>query len=46
MSKKRFVAPKLEIIHLEPTDVLTTSSGSFDGEWVPIEFSNNDDFLM
>ena len=46
MSKKRFEAPQLEIIYLEPTDVLTTSTGAFDGEWVPIEFGNNDDFLM
>ena len=46
MSKKKFVAPIAEIIYLSPTDVLTTSTGAFDGEWVPLDFSNNDDALI
>lgn len=46
MSKKRFEAQQLEIIYLEATDVLTTSTDAFDGEWVPIGSGNNDDLLM
>ncbi len=41
MSKKKFEAPKAEIFYIEATDVLTTSTDSFDGAWVPIGASDN-----
>lgn len=43
MSKKKFEAPKLEIIQLEAADILTTSADAFDGEWVPIGASDNEE---
>ena len=36
MRKKKFEAPIAEIVYIEVADVLTTSSESFDGEWVTI----------
>ncbi|MBR2466565.1 MAG: hypothetical protein IKB38_06520 [Clostridia bacterium] len=36
MSKKKFESPKVEIIRLDATDILTSSTDPFDGEWVPI----------
>ena len=36
MSKKKFEAPIAEIIYLNQADIITTSTESFDGEWVPI----------
>ena len=32
MSKKKFEAPIAEIIYLDAGDILTTSTGAFDGE--------------
>ena len=34
MRKEKYVEPKMEIIKLETADIITTSTGEFDGEWV------------
>lgn len=36
MKKANYVEPKMDIITLQITDILTTSTDAFDGEWVPI----------
>ena len=46
MSKKKFEAPIAEIIHLSSADILTTSTDPFDGEWVPIGRSIEDDIVF
>lgn len=49
MSKKIFESPKMEIIRLHTADIITTSTNAFDGEWVPIGASDNEennDFLI
>ena len=42
MRKKNFEAPIAEIIYLSSADIITTSTESFDGEWVPIGGNSND----
>ena len=46
MSKKKFEAPTAEIIFLSSADIITTSTESFDGEWVPIGRSIEDDIVF
>lgn len=36
MRKKKFEAPIAEIIYFDESDILTASTDSFEGEWVPI----------
>ena len=37
MSKeKKYIEPKIEVIKFATADIITTSTGAFDGEWVPI----------
>lgn len=43
MSKKKFESPKLEIVRFHTEDILTTSTESFDGEWVPISPTDNEE---
>lgn len=41
MIKTKYTEPSIEIIVFQDEDVITTSTGSFDGEWVPIGGRNN-----
>ena len=34
MNKNKYEAPEMKVIKLQPTDVITASTGEFDGEWV------------
>ena len=43
MSKKKFEAPKMEIIRLFTEDILTSSTDPFDGIWVPIGRQSDSD---
>ena len=43
MSKKKFESPKMEIVRFHTEDILTTSTEAFDGEWVPIGASDNEE---
>jgi hypothetical protein len=36
MSKEKYIEPKIEVIKFATADIITTSTGEFDGEWVPI----------
>ena len=36
MSNEKYVEPKIEVIKFATEDIITTSTGEFDGEWVPI----------
>ena len=36
MSKEKYIKPKIEVIKFATADIITTSTGEFDGEWVPI----------
>ena len=46
MRKKIYVGPEMNVIALDTTDIITTSTEAFDGEWVPIGGQNdNDEFL-
>ena len=36
MSKEKYIEPKIEVIKFATADIITTSTGAFDGEWVPI----------
>ncbi len=43
MSKQKFESPKLEIIHFQTADIITTSTGSFYGDWIPINPTDNEE---
>ena len=45
MNKTKYVEPKMEIIRLHTEDILTTSTEAFDGVWVPIGGSTEDDIV-
>ena len=45
MSKK-FEAPIAKIVYSEASDVLTASTAAFDGVWVPIGRSIEDDIVF
>lgn len=36
MRKEKYEEPKMDIFKFETADIITTSTGAFDGEWVPI----------
>ena len=36
MSKEKYIEPKMEVIKFATEDIITTSTGEFYGEWVPI----------
>ena len=36
MNKVKYEEPKMEIVISQTADIITTSTESFDGEWVPI----------
>ena len=36
MSKEKYIKPKMEVIKFATEDIITTSTGEFDGHWVPI----------
>ena len=36
MNKIKYEEPKMEMIVFQTADIITTSTESFDGEWVPI----------
>ena len=36
MMKRKYDAPEMSAINLQATDVITTSTGAFDGEWVTL----------
>ena len=37
MMKRKYDAPEMNVIKLQEQDVIATSTGEFDGEWIPIE---------
>ncbi len=43
MSKAKYVEPTMEIIQLETVDIITTSTGSFYGDWIPINPTDNEE---
>ena len=47
MSKKEYTTPHLKIVTIQKSDIITASTGSFDGEWVPIggNKSGNDAYV-
>jgi len=45
MRKKMYAEPEVSIIALDSVDIITTSAEPFDGEWVPIGGSQNDDLI-
>lgn len=49
MSKQTYEEPKMKVITFQTADIITTSTESFDGEWIPIsptDIEGNDDFLI
>ena len=36
MSKATYVEPKMDVIVIQTADIITASTDSFNGEWVPI----------
>ena len=36
MSKQKYEKPEMQVIKFETQDIITTSTGEFDGEWVPL----------
>ena len=34
MSKQKYEKPEMQVIKFETQDIITTSTGEFDGEWV------------
>ena len=46
MRKLKYAVPKLTIVAFEAADIITTSTESFDGEWVPIGRSIEDDIVF
>ena len=36
MSKQKYEKPEMQVIKFETQDIITPSTGEFDGEWVPL----------
>ena len=36
MNRKQYDAPEMNIVKFQTADIITTSTGEFDGEWVPL----------
>ena len=47
MSKKEYITPHLKIVTVQKSDIITASTESFDGVWVPIggNKSGNDAYI-
>ena len=45
MSKQKYEKPKMQVIKFETQDIITTSTGEFDGEWVPLGGRSSEDEL-
>ena len=43
MTRKNYEAPEMNIVKFQTTDIITTSTGEFDGEWVPIGGSDEEE---
>ena len=39
-------SPRTEIVAFEAADIITTSTGAFDGEWVPIGDGTPDEYVF
>ena len=46
MKKLKYEAPELNIVVFEAADIITTSTGEFDGEWVPLGGGTPDDLVF
>ena len=43
MTRKNYEAPEMNIVKFQTTDIITASTGEFDGEWVPIGGSDEEE---
>ena len=46
MSKEKYIEPKIEVIKFATADIITTSTGEFDGEWVPLGGRSSEDEIV
>ena len=46
MSKEKYIEPKIEVIKFATADIITTSTGAFDGEWVPIGGESDEEVFL
>ena len=46
MRKLKYAVPELTIVAFEAADIITTSTGAFDVEWVPIGDGTPDEYVF
>lgn len=46
MMKKNYNPPKIHVIALQDEDIISTSTGEFDGEWVVINANRSEGQIL
>ena len=46
MNRKKYDTPEMNIVKFHTADIITTSTGEFDGEWVPLGGRSSEDEIV
>lgn len=46
MSKQKYEKPEMQVIKFETQDIITTSTGEFDGDWVTFGVRTPEDKIV